>query len=68
MQMIKEVKTMKKVTRNKILKTLAVVVLPGGIPIFLGYKAYQLYKRYDREKKGRDGEGPEAEDNRQHKI
>lgn len=36
---------MKKVTKDKILKTLAVIVLPGGIPIFLGYTAYQLYKK-----------------------
>lgn len=47
---------MKKVTRDKLLKTLAVIVLPGGIPIFLGYTVYQLYKRNRVEKEKDDEE------------
>lgn len=53
--MIRATTQMKKET---ILKTLAVIVLPGGIPIFLGYQAYKLYK------KGRDKYKKESKDER----
>ena len=31
--------------RDKLLKTLIIVILPGGIPLYLGYVAYKLYKK-----------------------
>lgn len=43
--MIRGMRAMKKLNREKILKTIAVIVLPGGIPVFLGYTAYQFYKK-----------------------
>lgn len=42
--------TVKKVTRDKLLTAIAVIILPGGIPVYLGYKVYQMYKGKEEDK------------------
>lgn len=37
--------------KETLIKTLAVVVVPGGIPVFLGYKAYQFGRWVYKKKK-----------------
>lgn len=55
-----------KVTKGNVLKALAVIVLPGGIPVFLGYTAYKLYKK--RKAEGESDERHKTEGDREHKI
>lgn len=43
--------------KKKVLQTLAVIVIPGGIPVYLGY---QIYKYVKRKKDGQyQGEDPD---------
>lgn len=38
--------------KETLVKALVIVIVPGGIPIYLGYMAYQLGKKaYDKQKK-----------------
>jgi len=41
--------------KETVVKIIAVLVIPGGIPIYLGYKAFQLGKKlYVKNKKEQD--------------
>lgn len=41
--------------KEDILKAIAIIIIPGAIPVYLGYKAFQFGKKlYDKHKKERE--------------
>lgn len=44
--------------KDKLVKVLAIIIVPGGIPIYLGYKTWQfgkwVYKKNKEDKHERD--------------
>lgn len=46
--------------KETVIKTLTLILVPGSIPVYLGYTLYQLYKRNKDER-------AERENNSEHK-
>lgn len=50
--------------KETLVKTLAVIVVPGGIPVYLGYKAYQFGKWiYKKKKEDKEDERNKGKNN-----
>ena len=52
--------------KDTLVKALAIIVIPGGIPVYIGYKTYQFGK-WIYKKRGEDNERNKRKNRDEHK-